>query len=348
MKKTISSLLLSTLVIISLSSCSLNSDTTPLDIYESVEESVILEDVHRQKSETEIDGSQTVFQIAEMPEPFTGFGGDENRDFNQRYNIKMYTSSVILEEFINYLGITEDEALEKINETWEGDFWSSLNKSSLLDTKNIYSYMILFDIPDEVLIDAINKNNQHYTDVISATNDTTFQEVIFTEADINALISRDEKIVTAQFANSTAIVIDDKAYSPAWLYLSTANDYVNAGITPEMIEAKLDAYSQFYLADDAVNAFEEKLSEFTSSDIIFDDVSDEDIDTASIIPESETADLSITEDTFEVESAPQEFLDADVSEIEAESSIIAADETPITEVFEEILGEDAGANVDLS
>ena len=60
--------------------------------------------------------------------------------------------------------------------------------------------------------------------------------VIFSDEDISALLTRDESVVTAQFAETTAIVIGDRAFSPYWIYSRSFDDYRKEGITPQMIQ----------------------------------------------------------------------------------------------------------------
>ena len=209
-----------------------------------------------------------ISQSVEMPEPFEHVGGDRNMGFNQRYNSKMLDIGVLYELFAEYLNLDLEEFSNKLSEKWEGGFWESILKNSLLESANLFSIIITLDIPDEVVIDSINKANEiNRTLYDSEDNKVYLSYIIFTEDDIKALLSRDEAIVTAQFAEETAIVIGDRAYAPVWLYYHTPDDYRKAGITPEMLEEKLDSYAEFVLTDEADRAFSAKLTEFMGEEV---------------------------------------------------------------------------------
>jgi hypothetical protein len=257
--KKITSLILSAALLITLCACEAQADSgnsgNPTDAAEQ-------------------SPSQTDFTKTEMPSPFEYDGGDENRDFNQRYDSRILGGMIIPDVFAEYLRLSEEDFLHAREEKWDLDFQNSLDKSGLTETCNVYSLMVEFDIPDEVVADAVKKNNEHYERVIELQNgDDYHKQDIFSSADLEALLSRDEKIITAKFATKQAIVIGDRAYSPIWLYSHSSDDYKAAGITQGMIEDKLELYGEFNFTAEAAEAFGKKLSAFTGTDISLDNVS---------------------------------------------------------------------------
>jgi hypothetical protein len=203
------------------------------------------------------------FEIAGMPIPFEHIGGDEDRAFSDRYDIKLETSFVICDEFLGYSQLLEQEFVDIIKEKWAHIeiYWDTLVNNRLMENYNLFSRIILFDVPDEVIIDAIRKSNEHYRNVGG------HEDKIFTDFDIATLLTRDEAIITAQFAEETAIVLGDRAFSPAWVYLHTPADYARAGITPAMIQEKLPMWQEFGFTDEARAAFEGKLTEFVGVEV---------------------------------------------------------------------------------
>ena len=230
-------------------------------------------------SETSQLQSENPFEKAGVPAPFENFenaGGDENWGFSMRYPSKF---SAIDHDIFEYLGWIDDGGYKWgyinaiINEKFETtlnyvDRLDLLSQSKLTEYESLFWYIIEFDIPDEVIIDSIRKHNER---MWSYVNENTYMPgfllSIFTDEEIAALLTRDPAIVTAQFAEETAIVIEDRAFSPIWLYLHTPEDYEEVGITPEMVEEKLELYSEFHLTDEADEAFSEKLSEFIGEEV---------------------------------------------------------------------------------
>jgi len=69
------------------------------------------------------------------------------------------------------------------------------------------------------------------------------------------------------FVSDYSIYHDGEIFTPMWLYYYDTDDYEEAGITPKMVEEKLDLYAEFQFTDEAAEAFEEKLSEFLGEDV---------------------------------------------------------------------------------
>jgi len=212
------------------------------------------------------------FETSGMPIPFEHMGGDQNHTFSDRYMIKFTSTSIIEDEIIEYLklslNLTEEEVIDVLTVPWAGsggnlNYWRDIVPTSgLMEIPSLLWYIVEFNIPDDVILEGIRKHNEHFGRL------EWDEDRIFTEEDIAAILTRDPAIITAQFAQETAtIVINDMAFSPAWLYLHTPEDYEEVGITPEMIKENLDLYSEFHLTDEADEAFSEKLSEFIGEEV---------------------------------------------------------------------------------
>jgi len=209
------------------------------------------------------------FASTGMPVPFENTGGDENWHFYMRYLSRFSAfSGMITDEIARQMEwtSTNKEFDEAVREMWGYGGWDP--QSGVMDFPSLLWYIIEFDVPDEVIVYAIEKYNEWmFSFVHENTYMPGFLLSIFTEEDIAALLTRDPAIVTAQFAEETAIVIDDRAFTPAWLYIHTPDEWREAGITMEMVEEKLDVYSQFPFVLEAEVAFAEKLSEFMEEEV---------------------------------------------------------------------------------
>jgi len=159
------------------------------------------------------------------------------------------------------LDMAESDFISRRNEKFPGDFWGYHRKSSFDEFGGIFYTIFEYNIPDEVIVKAIEKNNDFYENIGGA------EENIFSDEDVAALLSRDKVKITAQFAESTAIVIGDRAFSPYWLYYHTPETYREAGITPQMLQEKLPLYTEFPFTEEAAAAFESKLSEFMGREV---------------------------------------------------------------------------------
>ncbi|MDR0326112.1 MAG: hypothetical protein LBI19_08485 [Oscillospiraceae bacterium] len=207
-----------------------------------------------------------LFSAAGMPVPSEVGGGDIEKFYTPCID-KLYVSSPIWEDIAMYLGLTEREFLDNLYEKYEGNFWSTFDKSSLMETTNLLSIMVVYDIPNEVVLASIMELNDMNENFAVQFGDEDFRDRKFTDAEIEALLSRDAATVLEHFATEKAVVIGDKVYSPVWLYLHTPEDYEKAGITIEMLEEKLNLYGDFNLTAEAAKAFEAKLSEFTGQSV---------------------------------------------------------------------------------
>lgn len=204
----------------------------------------------------------------EMPIPFGYAGGNERSHFLEGFDRKLTNFSMIEDRFIEYLKLSEEEFGIAIMRIFGDDVLNSIaiwdRTNVVLELPTLFSYIIHFDIPDEVVIDAIKEQDEWY---VSQGLFVSYGGEPFTEEDIAVLLARDSRIVATHFATEYAIVINDRVYSPSWLYYHTSEAYRAAGITPEMLTEKLPLYAEFNFTAEAVEAFEAKLSEFMGSDV---------------------------------------------------------------------------------
>lgn len=280
------SLLLSAIMLITATACTTSNSSNETQTSETTQPqtSKSLESVAINQEQSEPSIQEDPFETAGMPQPFEHMGGDANRQFSDRYTLKFYNTSLISDEIVKYLGLSDEEFSNTYLEIFPdgGDYWSHvISTSGVMESPSLPWVIIEFNIPDNVIIAAIEKSNEYHTnlyneayikfyqydDELDALAREQLADTVFTQEDVTALLSRDEEIITAHFAETTAIVIEDRAYSPAWLYLNKLENYEKAGITPEMLEEKLDVYAEFGLTNQADEAFSKKLSEFTGKKV---------------------------------------------------------------------------------
>lgn len=284
--KKLSLLLLSAIMLITTACTTSNSsnatqtsETTQLQ-NTAPQTSKSLETVATIQEQSELPIQEDPYQTAGMPQPFEHVGGDANSGFNISCISKINgVGGVIAEYFIEYLG--SDELLSRYDNM--GNTTSIIpNLKSFMDFPNLFETIMTFDIPNEVVVSAIKEHNEFFTKIYNESYEEFFQyydkekqedvkEVlatqIFSQEDIDVLLTRDIAKVTAHFATDEAIAVEDKVYAPVWLYCHTTEDYEKAGITPEMLEEKLDLYAEFELTNQADEAFSKKLSEFTGKKV---------------------------------------------------------------------------------
>ena len=123
---------------------------------------------------------------------------------------------------------------------------------TLMDYANLYSFIMAFGLSDEtvrpVLEEAINK-----------------EEISLNDDEVNLILTASEKDILTYFMTDDTIVIGSRFYTPQWLYEHTTEEYAAAGITPDMVAAKLSVYPDFPFTLAASIAFSEKLYSYVGS-----------------------------------------------------------------------------------
>jgi hypothetical protein len=199
-----------------------------------------------------------------MPMPFTHDCGGENARFYEHSISKFAsTSGFLTNTFEEYLGHRDFIGNRNGFSFYPDIFYVT----SLMDTTNYFNMIITYNIPDEVIIRAFEKYNAHFKRFYDE-NHIAYNSTIFFDEDIAVLLTRDEATVLSHFATEYAIVIESRAFTPAWIYAHSIEDYNSAGITSEMIQERLHLYAEFPFTIEATFAFEAKLSEFLGRDVI--------------------------------------------------------------------------------
>lgn len=151
------------------------------------------------------------------------------------------------------------------------DLWCKTmpdNSVKVTQMRSLYSLMLDFDIPDDDIRAALVEQR-----AFCIENNLTTPYA--TDEDIEILLSRDGRAVAAQFVNEASIVVEDRIYTPLWVYSHSVESYRSEGITPRQIVEKLPIYSVFPYDDVARRDFERRLSEFTGMEVDFDNPAEE-------------------------------------------------------------------------
>ena len=217
--------------------------------------------------------SQNPFNATDMPSPFEHEGGDDNDMFYFPHTNKLALVDPISVYFADYLNLSEEEFVDSFLKKFDEKYWEA--QDDWMKLANVFSIIIEYDIPNEIVAASLNKYNDYQESFATWSeaeewlgNAKYFRSRMFTDVEIEALLSRNPVTVLQQYSTEYAIAIGDKAYAPIWLYYKTPDDYKRAGITMEMIEEKLNLYNNLNLSDEAILAFEKKLSAFTGKSVI--------------------------------------------------------------------------------
>lgn len=210
--------------------------------------------------ETTAQVSTTAQSTAEtevpMPEPFPILKeGSYDDSLDGYYLPSDFKLNGISIELIRMVDATEDVTeFDKWTKTF-GD--SSQIQTSLNEYTNLYSFMIRFNIPNEEMTKFLYKDRE-------LNKKFEMTQYGFTDADIAALCTRDEKTVMLQFASSYAIISNDKVYSPQWIYTHTLKDYEKEKIPPKLIFDKLSQYRKIpHFTAEAWAALENKINAYS-------------------------------------------------------------------------------------
>lgn len=137
--------------------------------------------------------------------------------------------------------------------------WITLNEnvsvpvSDLMDYVNVYSFINTFGITKD----------QAEAALAYRMGEDAPTEIKITSEDIEMLYSEDVAEVATYFASEYSIVVGSRVFSPYWMFMHNADDYKNAGITPEMVKEKEEVYSKLDLPEEINEMFKEKCSEYS-------------------------------------------------------------------------------------
>lgn len=214
-----------------MTSCSQSTDP-------ALEESISTSDI---SSETEM-----------MPPPFetTYDGGDNTYNFYQMCVEKFDSIPAELQALV-----PQEEA-----EKFYAQFSLDNTNTSIEKSLNVYTFKEYFNISDEQFSEVMQKNNDFYISIGETT-------LIFTNDEISAICDGNIKSMSQMFVSPYSICIDDKIYTPNWLYYCSEEDFDSAGIPTEKIISMADKYTQLYLSQKGSKAFEEKLSKYAGLEV---------------------------------------------------------------------------------
>ena len=199
-----------------------------------------------------------------MPMPFYDMQGGGDLQL-ARFVLPLYSdvwgrhiNSIPLDLVKLLLG--NDEFYAWVNSDEMSRYWETA-VLSLMDYPNLYSLIKTFNLPiDEVEV----YFKEHQLMLIDNEQSENFY---FTDEEIALICSLNEAAIMEYFVSDYAIYHEGAIYSPIWFYCYALEDYAEAGITPEMIEKKLELYAEFSFTEEGEAAFEEKLSEFLGVEV---------------------------------------------------------------------------------
>lgn len=221
----------------------------------------------------------------DMPEPFEHNGGDENNDFFHPCNLK----------FDNVIDLVCDLANdENAVQSWVEEMNKNETPYQIDDYINLYSFMIHFDVSGEEVCAALQEFNEMQERWRDERDIPINSSTYYTAEDFEAMKSEDKTTITNHFASEFSIIVDDKIYSPNWVYYHTSDDYEKCGITADAIKEHIDKYAQINFDSEAAIVFENKLSDFTGASVSLQNGStlSQNSDISSAI-ENNTTDISL-------------------------------------------------------
>lgn len=133
------------------------------------------------------------------------YGG--NSEFLEKYRLEYYGVDTFISNIVG-----EDKVAK-----WLEQFESLQNPNGRAKTEiNKFTVVKELNVPKEEFIKA-NKG------------------LGYTDEQIEAIYSGDQKLVNRAFVNDYALLVNDEIYTPDWLALHTIKDYEKAGITVEVL-----------------------------------------------------------------------------------------------------------------
>ncbi len=186
-----------------------------------------------------------------MPPPFEiTYGGGDTSNFYQMCVEKFDSIPAELQRLV-----PQEEA-----EEFYAKFSVDNRETSIEKCLNVYTFKEYFNISDEQFSEVMQINNDFYT-TIGET------ELILTDDEIRTICDSDIKSMSQMFVSPYSICIDDKIYTPNWLYYCSEKDFNDANIPTSKIISMADKYPELYLSEKGSDAFEKKLSEYTGFEV---------------------------------------------------------------------------------
>ena len=148
-----------------------------------------------------------------------GIGGDDNWDMTRQ---TLLTFSI--EKRVSDLVDKEEY------ERWRAEFepWVGTGTRTLYEY-NMYTLITEFNIPRDKIEEICRKYKEMYGGFY------------FTDEQVEAIYNGTEKEVYTLFANPHAVVVDGKVYEPRWMVEHTAEEYLEVGITYEILKEEFES-----------------------------------------------------------------------------------------------------------
>ncbi len=148
-----------------------------------------------------------------------GIGGEDNWDMTRQ---TLLTFSI--EKRVSDLVDKEEY------ERWRAQFepWVGTGTRTLYEY-NMYTLITEFDIPRDKIEEICRKYKEMYGGFY------------FTDEQVEAIYNGTEAEVYALFANPYAVMVGREAYSPYWMVEHTAEEYLEVGITYEILKEEFES-----------------------------------------------------------------------------------------------------------
>ena len=230
MKRILTMVVLSALL---LASCNA-ADTT--ESSESSVETVVTESSEHapesssaEESDVSVESSETTStETVNESESTTENTGNE--DWCMMHNLIYHSFA---SNFVNYVGQDNFEA------------WIRSGDENDICGLNIVEFINYFSIPKEKCIELVQERSsgidEGYFERTGLTPEEVFGVTILSDEQIDAIYSGDEAQIENAFSGWLAVEADDgNRYSLLWLEKHSPEDYLEAGISPESIDALID------------------------------------------------------------------------------------------------------------
>ncbi|MDR2532531.1 MAG: hypothetical protein LBC82_06780 [Oscillospiraceae bacterium] len=212
-------------------------------------------------SPQEQEREPVIYDPNEMPEPFTltqNGGGNLHLmrflspTFNDLDDAKL--------DFIDLSFVEPFVELSKFYDWFNHLQASTLTnepQTNLMGYPNMYSFVKTFDVP----VDELRGIMEQFAELALTENIDHY-----TLEEIDIILSLNESMIMEYFVSDFSIYVDGMIFSPQWIYWNSIKDYEVVGITPEMVEERLELFSEFYFTPEAAEAFGKKLAEFIGAE----------------------------------------------------------------------------------
>ncbi|MCL2019040.1 MAG: hypothetical protein FWG70_04700 [Oscillospiraceae bacterium] len=221
-----------------------------------------------------------VFELDTSPFTYPAFMYGSFRG-NIFYISNAFIEFVGRENFIDWVNDSKWK-YEQSNDYYNDEFygyplfgWNNgvrpLIPTSLRDSCNLFSFIVDFDVPKEMLPILFEKTGdeifERYGTRGHAGHENDFGFYDFTDEQNSALENRDEELLLKLFLSRETpfwrtIVKGKNYYSQAWFFFSSPEDYIEAGMSIEDLTSILESYRYNRAFDTGLKTVEQKVYEY--------------------------------------------------------------------------------------